>query len=76
MSGFAPAIPVGTLMNLGTQVSGVYVGSRVHFENLVDFIEEHEIVPAVDRVFSFEDAPEAFDFMENGSFFGKIVISH
>ncbi|HEY5665099.1 MAG TPA: NAD(P)-dependent alcohol dehydrogenase [Gammaproteobacteria bacterium] len=76
LSGFAPAIPVGTLMNLGTQVSGVYVGSRVHFENLVDFIEEHEIVPAVDRVFSFEDAPEAFDFMENGSFFGKIVISH
>ncbi len=76
LSGFAPAIPVGTLMNLGTQVSGVYVGSRAHFENLVDFVEEHEIVPSVDRVFSFEDAPEAFDFMENGSFFGKIVISH
>lgn len=76
LSGFAPSIPVGTLMNLGAQVSGVYVGSRAHFENLVDFIEEHEIVPEVDRVFGFEDAPAAFDFMENGNFFGKIVISH
>jgi len=40
------------------------------------FIEEHEIHPVVDRVFAFEDAPAAFDFMENGSYFGKIVISH
>jgi len=76
LSGFAPSIPVSTLMGLGTTVSGVYVGSRADFEALNEFITEHQVVPEIGRVFSFEDAPAAFDFMENGDFFGKIVISH
>lgn len=76
LSGFAPSIPVGTLMNLGTSVSGVYVGSRADFEALNAFLTEHQIVPVVGEVFSFDEAPAAFEFMENGDFFGKIVISH
>jgi D-arabinose 1-dehydrogenase-like Zn-dependent alcohol dehydrogenase len=76
LSGFAPSIPVGTLMNLGTSVSGVYVGSRADFEALNAFFTEHQVVPVVGEVFSFDEAPAAFDFMENGDFFGKIVISH
>jgi len=71
---FSPSLPVGSLLQLGTVVSGIYVGSRADFEALNAFIEEHEIEPVVDRVFDFEDAPAAFDFMENGSYFGKIVI--
>jgi NADPH:quinone reductase-like Zn-dependent oxidoreductase len=76
LSGFAPSIPVGTLMNLGTSVSGVYVGSRADFEALNAFLTEHQVVPVVGQVFSFDEAPAAFDFMENGDFFGKIVVSH
>jgi NADPH:quinone reductase-like Zn-dependent oxidoreductase len=76
LSGFAPTIPAGSLLTMGTQISGVYVGSRAHFEALNAFLEEHQVVPAVDNVFAFEDAAAAFDLMENGSFFGKIVISH
>jgi NADPH:quinone reductase-like Zn-dependent oxidoreductase len=76
LSGFAPSIPVGTMMQLGVVASGIYVGSRADFEAMNAFIEQHQIVPVVDRVFTFEDAPAAFDFMENGSYFGKIVITH
>ena len=76
LSGFAPSIPVGTLLNLGAVASGIYVGSRSDFEAMNAFIDEHKIVPVVDRVFSFDDAAAAFDFMDNGSYFGKIVISH
>jgi NADPH:quinone reductase-like Zn-dependent oxidoreductase len=76
LSGFAPSIPVGTMMQLGIDASGIYVGSRADFEAMNAFIEEHRIVPVVGEVFSFEDAPAAFDFMENGSYFGKIVIAH
>lgn len=75
LSGFAPSIPVGTMMQLGVDASGIYVGSRADFEAMNAFIEEHEIVPAVGAVFDFENAPAAFDFMDNGSYFGKIVIS-
>ena len=76
LSGFAPSIPVGTLMQLGTTVSGIYVGSRADFEALNAFLDEHRIVPVVDRVFPFEEAAAAFDFMDNGSYLGKIVIRH
>jgi NADPH:quinone reductase-like Zn-dependent oxidoreductase len=74
LSGFAPAIPVGTLMGLGATATGIYVGSRADFEAMNRFISEHRIHPVVDRVFEFEEAPAAFDFMDSGSYFGKIVI--
>ncbi len=74
LSGFASDVPVGTLMGLGATVTGIYVGSRADFEAMNAFITEHQIRPVIDRVFDFEEAPAAFDLMENGSFFGKIVI--
>lgn len=74
LSGFAPSIPVGGLMGIGATATGIYVGSREDFEALNAFMSAHEIHPVVDRVFEFEEAPAAFDFMDNGDFLGKIVI--
>jgi NADPH:quinone reductase-like Zn-dependent oxidoreductase len=74
LSGFASDVPLPALMGLGATASGIYVGSRADFEGLNAFMAEHEIHPVIDRVFAFEEAPAAFDLMENGSFFGKIVI--
>jgi NADPH:quinone reductase-like Zn-dependent oxidoreductase len=74
LSGFAADVPVGALMGLRATVSGIYVGSRADFEALNEFIAAHKIKPIVDKVFSLEDAPKAFDAMNEGEFFGKIVI--
>jgi NADPH:quinone reductase-like Zn-dependent oxidoreductase len=74
LSGFGSDVPLVSLMGTGSSATGIYVGSRADFEALNAFLSEHEIYPVVDRVFSFEEAPAAFEFMENGSFFGKIVI--
>jgi NADPH:quinone reductase-like Zn-dependent oxidoreductase len=74
LSGFASDVPLPALMGLGATASGIYVGSRADFEALNEFMVEHEIHPVIDRVFGFEQAAAAFDLMENGSFFGKIVI--
>jgi NADPH:quinone reductase-like Zn-dependent oxidoreductase len=74
LSGFASDAPLVSLMGTGGSATGIYVGSRADFEALNAFLSEHGIYPVVDRVFSFEEAPAAFEFMENGSFFGKIVI--
>jgi NADPH:quinone reductase-like Zn-dependent oxidoreductase len=38
------------------------------------FIEQHKLKPVIDRVFAFEEAPAAFDYLERGSHFGKVVI--
>ena len=74
LSGFAPDIPTSALMWRNATASGIYVGSREDFENMNAFITAHEIHPLIDRVFEFDDAAAAFDYMKNGSFMGKIVI--
>jgi D-arabinose 1-dehydrogenase-like Zn-dependent alcohol dehydrogenase len=63
-------------MWINASVSGVYVGSREDFMAMNAFISEHEIRPLIDRVFEFENAPEAFEYMASGDFMGKIVIRH
>jgi alcohol dehydrogenase len=35
-----------------------------------------QLRPVIDRVFPFEEAPAAVSCMEQGAYFGKIVISH
>jgi D-arabinose 1-dehydrogenase-like Zn-dependent alcohol dehydrogenase len=39
------------------------------------FMSQHKIRPIIDRVFPFEQAPQAFELMDNGSYLGKIVIT-
>ena len=74
LSGYGSDVPTDAIMWINATVSGVYVGSREDFEAMNAFISEHEIRPLIDRVFEFEEAPAAFDYMENGNFMGKIVI--
>lgn len=52
------------------------VGSRNDFESMNSLIEDKGLVPVVDSVFPFEEAKEAYDYLESQKFFGKIVISH
>jgi NADPH:quinone reductase-like Zn-dependent oxidoreductase len=51
------------------------VGSTAMFEEMNRAIEMNRIKPIVDKVFAFDQAPEAFRQMAAGDFFGKIVIS-
>jgi NADPH:quinone reductase-like Zn-dependent oxidoreductase len=75
LSGFPEQIPLGPLFQNVAHLSALYVGSRADFEAMNRFMSEHEIRPVIDRVFAFEDAPAAFELMENGSYMGKIVIT-
>ncbi len=56
------------------RVSGIFVGSRVMFEEMNRAIAHAGLRPVIDRVFSFEQAAEALRYMEGGTHFGKIVI--
>ncbi len=48
--------------------------TRADFEAMNRFMSEHKIRPVIDRMFPLEQAPQAFAFMDNGSYLGKIVI--
>lgn len=58
------------------RLQGVFVGSRDSFEAMNRAIDQHQIRPVVDRVFPFEEAPQAFEHMSAGRHFGKIAIAH
>jgi NADPH:quinone reductase-like Zn-dependent oxidoreductase len=74
LSGYGSDLPTDSIMWINATASGVYVGSRKDFETMNAFISEHQLRPHIDRVFEFEQAGEAFEYMRNGSFMGKIVI--
>jgi NADPH:quinone reductase-like Zn-dependent oxidoreductase len=44
------------------------------FEGLNRALEASNIRPVIDRIFPFEAAPDAYEYMASGSHFGKIVI--
>jgi NADPH:quinone reductase-like Zn-dependent oxidoreductase len=74
LSGFDGELPVGAIMGTSATVRGIYVGSRADFEAMNVFIGKHKLKPVIDRVFPFEQAVEAFKYMDSGSHFGKVVI--
>ena len=76
LTGSAPPLEIRELIGKGASATGIYVGSRADFEAMFEFMAEHQIHPVIDRTFSFDQAQEAFDFMGNGSYMGKIVITH
>jgi NADPH:quinone reductase-like Zn-dependent oxidoreductase len=74
LTGFEGSIDVGAVTNRLGSVTSIYVGSREDFEAMNAFIAQHKLKPVIDRVFSFEEAPAAFDYLESGSHFGKVVV--
>ena len=53
---------------------GIFVGSRSMFERMNAALELHDIHPAIERVFEFDQTQEAYRLLESQAFVGKIVI--
>jgi NADPH:quinone reductase-like Zn-dependent oxidoreductase len=49
-------------------------GSRTSFEQLVGFLEQHELRPIIDSRFSIDDVPAAYEHLATGRPVGKVVI--
>jgi NADPH:quinone reductase-like Zn-dependent oxidoreductase len=62
------------LLMKNIRLQGIYVGSRLMFENMNRAVSLHKLKPVIDRVFPFDQAVEAYKHLESGSHFGKIVI--
>lgn len=54
--------------------SGIDVGSKQLFDDMLRFIETNEIKPYIDRVFPFEETKDAVEYLGKGEHLGKIVI--
>lgn len=58
----------------GVLVDSVYVGSVRHFEEMNRELERVRLKPVIDRVFPFEEARQAYEYLRSGAHFGKVVI--
>ncbi len=62
-------------MMKGGSLEGIGVGSTRMFEDMLRAIEVNGIKPVIDKVYGFDEAPEAFRQLASGNFTGKIVIT-
>lgn len=77
LSGMAPIdswqLIAGILFN-NLRITGIFVGNREMFEAMNRAIVLHKIHPVIDRVFPFDQARQALQYMQQAGHFGKIVI--
>ena len=64
-----------TLMIKSGHLHGIMVGDRELFRQMNAAIEATGLQPTIDRIYTFEQAKEAFSHAGSGDFVGKIVIS-
>jgi NADPH:quinone reductase-like Zn-dependent oxidoreductase len=74
LTGFDGQINPINIMRKSLEVNGIYVGSRDMQEQFHQALEANKIHPVIDRVFKFDQAKEAYAFMQSAGHFGNIVI--
>ena len=73
LTGQTAALNLMPLIFRQTTIRGIAVAPRSSFDRMNPFLEKHKIKPVIDKVYSFEQAIEAFEHLARGAF-GKIVI--
>ncbi|RUZ76701.1 NAD(P)-dependent alcohol dehydrogenase [Mesorhizobium sp. M7A.F.Ca.US.006.01.1.1] len=68
------SFPIMPFMRNRITVQGLSVGHRRAFERMNQAIEALAIKPVIDKIFGFDEVPQALQHLEKGPF-GKIVIT-
>lgn len=56
------------------QLLGSTMGSDDDFKQMLQFVNQYQIQPIIDKIFDLEKATNAFDRMHKGEQFGKIIV--
>ena len=73
-AGDMPAINGRKIFWKQLQILGTTMGTEAEFGVMVDFINDHKIVPVIDEVFEMDNAGKAFAKMAHSTQFGKIIL--
>lgn len=55
-------------------IGRLFVGSRANLETMLNAVSTHRLKPAIDKVFPFAEAAEAYRYFQQGDVFGKVII--
>lgn len=73
--GIIPDISPRTLFWKQLSIFGSTMGTEDEFLSMLDYVEKHKLKPVIDSTFPLENIDEALKKMEQGSQFGKIILS-
>lgn len=74
LTGGAAEVGIFPVLMKTLRIQGIYVGSVEMFESMNRAIALNALKPVIDRVFPFEQAADAYRYLESGAHFGKVVI--
>jgi NADPH:quinone reductase-like Zn-dependent oxidoreductase len=74
LTGMRVEIDLIGLMGKSARVQAIDVASRAMFESMNRALLVNELRPVVDRVFGFEEAREAFRYLDGRTHFGKVCV--
>ncbi len=74
LAGVESKLLLTPILMQNVRIQGVLVGHRDGFEDLVRALEVSGAEPVIDRVFEFDEAKAAFDYLALGAHFGKVVV--
>jgi NADPH:quinone reductase-like Zn-dependent oxidoreductase len=75
VSGFTTELSLFAILGRAAVVRGIRVGSSDMFEAMNRALILHKTKPVIDRTFDFHDAAAAYQYLQSGKHFGKVVIS-
>lgn len=73
-AGNIPEMSPSLLFYKQASILGTTMGSPFDFESMLEFIEEYNMRPLIDKVYDWNDAEEAFKYQKSGKQFGKVVL--
>jgi NADPH:quinone reductase-like Zn-dependent oxidoreductase len=74
LAGASTELSVVPVLMQNLRLQGVFVGHREGFEAMNRAFTIAKLHPAIDRVFAFDEARAAFDYMASAAHFGKICV--
>jgi NADPH:quinone reductase-like Zn-dependent oxidoreductase len=74
LAGTQGPIDTYAVFHKNLRVHGVYVGSVAMFEDLLRAMDASKLEPVIDQVFGFAEVRAAYEHLQSGAHFGKVVI--
>lgn len=74
LTGAKGEVNTAGIFHKSLHIRGIYVGSRRMFEALNRALAVAGTRPIIDRVFPFDEARAAYEYLASGAHFGKVVI--
>ena len=73
LDGFETRLNPFDIIGRQIQIRGIYTSSAEDLRDLARACEASKLRPCIDRVFSFDEVPAAYDYLESQRHIGKIV---